>query len=195
MLLKQKVTKDVTVIVADLERLLIANGAAGRKTKSITQRLRDANHLPVEGRGRSAAVIGAEDAAKVLVALAGSTKAIEADTRLLELQKLRLSGSIPGGQTLIAVLALLLQNPEQFGRVQSVRIGRTSRHATIQYEALPSMHFGPPGFQFEDDRFYVEGVISGGLVRLIAAALSEVHQVGKQADFDEGEAETPSNVS
>jgi hypothetical protein len=131
----------------------------------------------------------------VLVALAGSTKANEADVRLLGLQSLRLSGSTPGGQTLISVLSLLLQNPEQFGRVQSVRIGRTTRRATIQYETFPPMHFGPPGFQFEDDRFYVEGVVSGGLIRLIAAALRGVHQVGEQADLDEDAAEPPSRSS
>ena len=183
------------MIVRDLERLLKSSGAASRKTEAVTQILRKAKQLPVTGRGPYAAQVGAAEAAAVLIALAGSSKANEADARLLDLQSLRLSGSNPGGQTLVSVLTQILQNPEQFGRVHSVRIGRTTRHATIQYETFPAMHFGPPGYQFEDDRFYVEGVISGGLIRLIGAALTGVHQVGEQADLDESEAEPPSNGS
>jgi hypothetical protein len=180
------------VIVRDLERLLKSSGAASRKIEAVTQILRKAKQLPVAGRGLYAAHVGAAEAAAVMIALAGSSKASEADARLLELQSLRLSGSTPGGQTFMSVLTQLLQNPEQFGRVHSVRIGRTTRHATVQYETLPPMHFGPPGFQFEDDRFYVEGVISGGLVRLIASALRGVHQVGEQSDLDEDDAKPPS---
>jgi hypothetical protein len=180
------------VIVRELERLLVANGAAPRKTAAITQFLREAGRLPVKGRGRNAAGVSAADVASILIALAGSSKANEADARLQVLKSLRLSGTLSGGQTLLTALTLLIENPEQFGRLEAVRISRTARHATLQFSSHTNLHFGTPGWEPCENRFSVEGVISGGLIRLVASALLEGTEAPDDLDEDVGDSSQPS---
>ena len=174
------------MIVRELERLLVANGAAPRKTAAITQILREAGHLPVKGRGLNAARVSAADVSAILIAVAGSSKANEAAARLQVLESLRLSGSAYGGQTLLTALTLLIQNPEQFGRLEGVRISRTARHATLQFSSHSNLHFGPPGWEPPKEHFLVEGVISGGLIRLIASELRKNAEKpdGRSKDVD-----------
>src|SRR5689334_7279410 len=117
------------MIVRDLERLLIEHGAGPAKMDAVTRQLRDTGRLPKGGRGPNAPSIGAIEAAAILIALAGSTKGAEADTRLKKLEGLRCASAKPA--ILIEMLATLMQNAKLVSQLKEVRVGRTTRRADV----------------------------------------------------------------
>lgn len=165
--------------VRDLERLLIESGVGAAKIDAVTRRLRDAGSLPKGGRGVNAPDIGAVEAAAILLAVAGSTKGVEADSRLAKIQSLPPLND-PGGRRLLEAITEVLRDPEQLARVRAIRVSRTARHAVFIYDDDPAAEFRSPEREPRRDRFYVEGVIPAGLLKRISDALHETHVEAKR---------------
>lgn len=158
--------------VRDLERLLIENGVGAAKIDVVTRRLREVGRLPKGGRGANAPEIGAPEAAAILLALAGSNKGVEADTRLEKLEQLPATeGS--GELKLLEAVTELLEDAEQLARVSFIRVGRTARHAHFVLSDGQSIEFRSPDRKPRPDRFYVEGVVPAGLLKRIADAINQ----------------------
>ena len=115
----------------EVERLLNEWGVGDAKLDAVTRKLRAAGHLPKGGRGPNAPQIGAREAALFLIAVAGSAKGNEADTRIEKLLQLssKLSGRL--GRTLLDAVEELLSQPAPLAQVAELRIGRTTRFAAI----------------------------------------------------------------
>lgn len=159
--------------VRGLERLLAQHGATATKLDAVTRRLRDAGRLPKGGRGLNAPDIGAEEAAVILVALAGSGKGLEADVRLAKLETLSCDFDDLGRLSLVQGLTMILEDPDVFGSIKEVRIGRTTRHAVVSYLGGAEDVFFESRSQRTCDKFYVEGILPGELLNTISRALRQ----------------------
>jgi hypothetical protein len=161
-----------------LERLLAQHGATATKLDAVTRRLRDAGRLPNGGRGPNAPEIGPEEAAVVLVALAGSGKGLEADLRLEKLETLSCKFEGFGRLGLIQALTMILEDPDVFASIHEVRISRTTRHAAISYLGKAEDVFSESRSRRKSDKFYVEGILPGQLLKVVARSLQQAERAG-----------------
>ena len=171
-------TKGARMRVRELERLLADRGAGAAKLDAVTRRLRQLGKLPTGGRGPNAPHIGPEEAAAILIALAGSTVGAEADSRLKKLAGLTQAKS-RGTRTLMDAVKQLLEHPEGLEKLREVRVSRTTRHATLIFNDGKTEEFrGGTGKSVPLSRFYVEGVLPSGLLTAVADALKN-HASGR----------------
>lgn len=161
------------MLVRELERLLAEHGVGAAKLDAVTRKLREASKLPKSGRGPNAPHIGAQEAACILIAVAGSTKGTEADVRLAKLAETKC-----GRFTLADTITALLAEPSKLDAIELVKVGRTTRHADVVH-ADGSVSAYRSGI-FDDKRFRVEGVLPAALLKLVASALSDDFQSKRQ---------------
>jgi hypothetical protein len=155
------------VRVRDLERLLTAHGVGSAKVDATTRKLRQSGRLPKGGRGLNAPAMSAKDAALILLAVAGSSKAIEADARVRKLEALR--GSVSKSR-LIDALTTMLLDPSELAAVLEVRISRTRRMAKVVFRDGRIEGFGAAAAD-QADKFYVEGVLLRKMLERVANAI------------------------
>ena len=158
--------------VRGLERLLTAQGVSAAKMDGITRKLRESGRLPKGGRGTNAPVIGPDEAATILIAVAGSARANEADVRVAKLETLVRDGR-PGACTLREAVTSLLRDPESLDAMAQVRIARTRRKAAFIFRdgRVEEFHTAKPDSRA--DRYYVEGILSAPLLKLVARAIRD----------------------
>jgi hypothetical protein len=144
----------------------------------ITRRLRENGQLPTGGRGFNAPIIGPHEAAIILIAVAGSPKAHEADVRAAKLGPLHSEGRA-GSRTLLNAVAALLSNPSELDALSEVRIARTTRRAKIIFRNGKLEEFRTGKSDPRSDRFDVEGILSAPLLALVARSLGNGQ--GKQS--------------
>lgn len=166
-------TKGIAVNARDLERLLTAQGVGGAKMDAVTRKLRESGRLPKGGRGTNAPTIGPNEAATILIAVAGSAKGNEADARVGKLECLRSTSDDHAKRTLLEVLALLLEDPSELANVAEVRVARTQRRAAIHSIDGRVEEFRAPKPENRTDRFCVEGILPSPLLRLISLAIGD----------------------
>lgn len=159
------------MIVRDLERLLCAHGVGGAKLDAVTRKLRECGRLPKGGRGTNAPEIGSNEAAMILIAIAGAGKGIEAEARLAKLDRMRTSSTKKLGKSLVECLASLLDHPAELEMVREVRISRTTSRASFRYVSEETDQFLPNNSKAREDRFQVEGILPRELLQTVAAAL------------------------
>ena len=157
--------------VRDLERLLTAQGVGAAKIDGITRKLRESGRLPLGGRGTNAPVIGAREAAIILIAVAGSAKANEADERMRKLESLRCTAEGKASALVEAITSLLEDRPG-LDAVAEIRVSRTRRRAAFHFRDGRIGNFLPSKPDGRVDRFSVEGILSGPLLKLVADALA-----------------------
>lgn len=158
------------MIARDLERLLIELGVGAAKVDAVTRKLRAAGHLPRGGRGRNAPLIGAREAALALIAIAGSTKGNEADTRMIKLLELASVSTRGAGRSLLDAVVQLMDDSVRLAEVVEVRVGRTTRYAAICYKSGKIEEF-VRARNTRPDRFSVEGIIPRSLLERVALGL------------------------
>jgi hypothetical protein len=151
--------------VRDVERLLVKRGAGAAKMDAVTRRLRACGRLPTGGRGPNAPRIGPQGVAAILLALAGSTTGAEADVRLEKLVDLPGVGGGSRATTLLQALTDCLEEPAALDHLIEVRVARTRKSAKFVYRDEPEVMFGAAP---QANKFYVEGVLPGELLREIA---------------------------
>lgn len=154
----------------ELERLLIEHGVGKAKVDMTTRQLRESGRLPTGGRGPNAPAIGPSEAAIILIAVAGSGKAIEADVRVEKLTRLR-STRGHRDRTLLDAVATYIANPLNLANVSEVRIARTTRRAAVHYRDGAIEEFLPSGRESGTDSFLVEGILSRRLLEIVARAI------------------------
>jgi len=139
----------------------------------VTRELRASGRLPKGGRGTNAPRISPKEAATTLIAVAGSSKANEANSRLDKLEPLRSSLPRKAPQTLIDSLTAFLGDEAAFERLLEVRIARTRRRASFHFRDGTVEEFLPAKPDGRRDRFYVEGILPAALLQLVARAMDE----------------------
>jgi hypothetical protein len=178
-------TKGNAVKVRDLERFLAGNGVDAAKIDAITRKLRDSGRLPKGGRGVHAPQIGARETAIILVAVAGCSKGLEADARMEKLEGLRSKSGKGAGTPLVEAIEALLLDRTRLKKVTSVRVGRTARQATIYFRDKTVEEFLPARPRDQEGRFWVEGVLPGSLLELVASAVAPDSNAGIQVAADD----------
>ena len=156
--------------VRDLERLLTAFGVGAAKMDGTTRRLREIGRLPLGGRGTNAPEIAAENAAAVLVAVAGSGKAIEADNRLAKLEE---SAKAQSGETIVAAISRMLDHPAELETIAEVRVSRTSRSASVHHTDGRVDRYGDSRSASRPTKFRVEGVLPSSLLKTVSNDLKK----------------------
>lgn len=154
----------------DLERLLVRAGGGGAKLDAITRQLRESRRLPVGGRGPNAPEIGAAEAAGLLIALAGSLKASDAQARLEALEGLP-AKKRKGALTLAELVETLLGDPSRCSDVAELRVSMTTPHALLIYRSGNIVTFGERPLFGGANRIRIEGVLQGELIGSIASLL------------------------
>lgn len=159
--------------VGELERLLVEHGAGVAKLNALTRRLRELGRLRDGGLEPNDAHLNSQEAAAILLALAGSTKGPEADLRLRKLEDLQRAPGRAQSPTLLGALAQMLEQPRSVSRLQEVRVGRTGRQAAFVFADGHAEEFRPvKETRRNADKFRVEGVLPAGLLWKVADALS-----------------------
>lgn len=172
--------------VRDLERLCRANGISAAKADMVTRSLRDAEELPVAGRGANAPEADAGVAAKILIAIAGSSKGNLAARRLAVLGLLR-SGR-GSRRTLLLRLTSLLEGSVDLEHLIQCRIGRNIREAQFIFDDGRTEIFTLNPAKDYSTRLRVEGVIPGAFLRELTSRLQETTSVPSPvADREEHE--------
>jgi hypothetical protein len=167
--------------VKALERLASSRGVNASKADTITRRLREADQLPLGGRGPNAPQIKAGEVAKFLIAVAGSAKANDAPVRLEKLMVLRGRNK----RTLLEALEDILMNTESRRSIREIRIARTRTHAIIVAGDLTSEEFFPSGKRLRPGRFYVAGILDAEFLEIVAAALAGGSDAPAELDADD----------
>lgn len=157
----------------DLERLLEAQGVSHAKMDGITRKLRESGSLPKGGRGTNAPVIGPTEAAIILIALAGSAKANEADARVGKLKPLISTSKGKVSRTLLNAVTSYLDGSSSLDALSEVRVSRTKRRAAFHFRDGGTEEFLHSRPDPRADRFYVEGILSAPLLALVARALAD----------------------
>ena len=157
----------------ELERLLTAHGVSSAKMDGVTRELRASNRLPKGGRGTNAPHINPIEAASTLIAVAGSSKANEANVRLEKLGPLRSTNDGMGDQTFHDALSSCLNSPSGPDELLEIRISRTKRRATFNFLDGRVIEFLPAKADVRPARFYVEGILPRGLLQLIAQEMAK----------------------
>lgn len=166
--------------IRDIERLLSANGIGRSKMDMVTRRLRETGELPKMARGANAPEATADHAVKVLIATAGSSKAVAADRRLGVL--VRLSHN---EESLPNRLKRLLNGGSEIDALVECRIGRNVREATLLFDGGVVEKFEvdhPPEYS---KRLRVEGVIPGELMRLLSKHLKSPNPISESNGAEE----------
>lgn len=114
----------------DLERLLAWHGVSSSKMAAITRALRHGGHLEVRGRGANAPDLDATAAATILVAVAGSGKAVDAERRFRVLKDLV---DVESGRTLLEAMTDVIDSGTNSDNLIEVRVGRNVRIASFVY--------------------------------------------------------------
>lgn len=182
--------------VRDLERLLTSQGVSAAKMDGITRKLRESGRLPTGGRGNNAPDIGPNEAAIILIAVAGSPKVNEADMRAAKLEPL-LSEGRAGTRTLLEAVMSLLADPAKLDAITEVRIARTRRRATFIFRSGKVEEFRTAKPNGQDERFYVEGILAAPLLKLVARAI-QIGEAGKamlEGEANASDASPPSASS
>jgi hypothetical protein len=138
----------------------------------ITRKLRECGRLPTGGRGINAPIIGPREAAIILIAVAGSPKANEADTRVAKLEPL-LSGGRVGARTLLEAVTSLLADPMHLEGLTEVRIARTRRRAAFIFRDGDVEEFHTAKPDARTDRFSVDGIMTAPLLELVVRAIRD----------------------
>jgi hypothetical protein len=157
----------------DLERLLTDAGATATKTATITGQLRGTGHLPKAGRGPYAPSVGAREAAVILTAVAGCSRANEAGERMRRLERLTASD----GELFIDRLTALLDDAARVRAVVEVRVARTIGRALIIYRDGRVEEFLGRRQHDLEQRFRAVGELPGGLLETVAVALKQMPPV------------------
>jgi len=160
--------------VKDLERLLTDAGATASKVATITGKLREQGKLPKAGRGPHAPQIGPKEAALVLLAVAGSSRANESGQRIEKLERLALRSSDASADAEVSLVERfihLLDDPDRAGNVEEARISRTIGRATIIYRNGAFEEFTGPRTYNLDEKFRAVGELPGGLLKRVATLL------------------------
>lgn len=171
--------------IRDIERLLAANGIAKSKMDAVTRRLRESKKLPAAGRGVNAPDATTVQAAKVLIATAGSAKGVSADKRLMVLRNLK-SGT-GAGTRLSRRIKALLEGDAQLKNLIECRIGRNVREASFHFDDGSVETFVMKQPRDYSTRLRTEGVIPGDLMRLLADLLQRrisVPEAGRDEEPD-----------
>jgi hypothetical protein len=158
----------------------------------ITRKLRESGRLPTGGRGINAPIIGPSEAAIILIAVAGSPKANEADTRAAKLEPL-LSNGRAETRTLLEAVTSLLADPTNLDTIAEVRIARTKRRAAFIFRGGKVEEFHPAKPDARADRFSVEGILAAPLLELVARAIrnSEGGEAVLQGEFSANDPSSP----
>lgn len=165
--------------VRQLEFALQELGVPASALDVVTRQLRAQKMLPVGGRGLNAPKIGPDEAAWVLIGLAGSDAAAQAAWALHKQLELRMvPGSAPRhSDEFVSVVQILLGNPDWAGEVVELRVGRSHALSQIIYRDGHVERFvGPDAPHLAAGggmRFRTEGVIGGGMLHQIAIDLAE----------------------
>jgi hypothetical protein len=155
--------------VKALERLIASRGVDASKADAITRKLRESGHLPLGGRGPNAPRIGSREAATLLIAVAGSSKAADASTRVEKLADLQ---SRARANSLLDAVEKILSDPAERDSVREVRIARTRRRAVIIRSDHSTEEFRPKGKRPQSGRFFVEGILDNEFLSAVADALA-----------------------
>jgi hypothetical protein len=142
------------------------------KIDGITRKLRECGRLPTGGRGINAPIIGPREAAIILIAVAGSPKANEADTRVAKLEPL-LSGGRVGARTLLEAVTSLMADSTYLESLTEVRIARTRRKAAFVFKDGKVEEFYTANPNARADRFSVEGIMTAPLLELVVQAIRD----------------------
>jgi hypothetical protein len=149
----------------DLLAMLRTLGGSRIKLDTVARQLRADGSLPVSGHGPSAARIGPEEAARVLLANAGSTKAVDASNRLAALVELQ---NRNGGTLLDAVTDMLSGNTVC---ADELRISRRSNWAVVKMGHFEVI-YSSPDYDRASDHVRTEGIISGAALEKVRALLA-----------------------
>lgn len=184
----------------DLELLLpTLSGHTAADLDLRFRELRKMRMLPTGGRGRHAPDITAEHVATILIAVAGSTKAIEAARAVLDFAPLReVEG---GGETFAEALTTILNDEDLAGVVGAVRLCRTLNFAEIEYEnGAPTRRFfndeaiekiksiGTAGvLAYGTTTIVDQTVIGAGIIHQLAIDLADTDDAEWTADVPRGE--------
>jgi len=160
------------MIGRDLERLLIDNGVSPAKMDAVTRKLRVTGRLPKGGRGANAPQLGSSEAALVVIAVAGSAKANEADIRLEKLSDLTSASWQKIRRSLLNAVDQLLCDPHALANIIELRVGRTTRYAAIHFKDGTVEEFLYNKRNSRSDRFSVEGIVPRALLERIADGLN-----------------------
>lgn len=165
--------------VRDLERLLVSLGAPSSFLDTVTRVLRSKSRLPIGGRGAHAPDIGPDEAAWIILALAGTdvaARAVEGLARLLDLQ-------LPTGErarfatSFVDAIQVILGSPESAAQIREVRVGRSHALSQIIYCDGEIERFVLPGTspssaaEVGSTKFRSEAVLTGGLLVRVAQAV------------------------
>lgn len=140
-------------------------GASRIKLDTITRQLRVDGLLPVGGHGPFAPALQPEHAARILIANAGSTKAVQASSRLAVLAKLQ----NPKGRTLLE--ALTAQLAAQAVDIDEVRVSRRSDVAVLKTGDSEDIYFGA-NYDRSADHIRTEGIITGHALEQVRSLLA-----------------------
>ena len=150
--------------VSDLERLVSSYGVSSSKMGAVTRELRHSGRLPVKGRGPNALDLDPSLAAMVLIATAGSGKAVKADSRLNSLENLI---DVSSGKNLLDAFTEILDGQSGLKDVIEVRIGRNIREASIVYTGKV-VYFRQKIPRDYRSHLRVEGILPYTLLRLVS---------------------------
>lgn len=158
--------------VRDLERLLVNLGCEASTLDVITRLLRANDLLPVGGRGPNAPTIGAVEAARIVLAVAGSEVAARSLSALESMAQLYCDN-----RDFVGTMQALLADPEAAATVKEVRISRNLPLAIIAYDTGEEERFTSlqvdGGLLSEHNRYRSEGVLPGLMLAEIAGGLEE----------------------
>lgn len=154
----------------ELEKLVVAEGATASKVATIATKLRETGRLSKSGRGPYAPTINARQAATMLVAVAGSSRANVAGARIEKLEALTLNGE-EDEATLIGRLTEILEDARLSSAIEEVRVARTIGRAVILYRMGQIEEF-LGGTRYDlNRRFRSVGELPGGLLETVAQLL------------------------
>jgi len=169
--------------MGDLQALLRDLGASRVKLDTVARQLRAEGWLSVLGHGPSAARIGAREAALMLLATAGSSKAVQASKRLEVLASLRNAQH----RTLVDVLTEQLEAPSV--HVDELRVSRRSDWAALITDGCEEA-FSSPRYQRLDDHVRTEGIFTGYALERVRALLAGPSPMQRRRQRKRGKAGT-----
>jgi hypothetical protein len=167
----------------ELEFALAKFGASASQLDKVTRSLREAIVVPTGARGINAPSLDDWKAAWIIVGLAGSDIASRAAENVLRIQAL-VNQERTCDRELIGAMVAIIGDLESASKVDEVRICRNFPLATIVWKSGKVERFVGPDVPadevavFDAVSFRIEGVLSGGLLEVIA---KEIAKTSKQA--------------
>lgn len=175
----------------DLQRFLSGVGFSEVKLDTVTRKLRGDGALVTRGRGPYAHHVSAEEAAKVIIAYLGTSKAAFAASRLNALADIRSSHS---GQHLLEAVTDRLTDESLCHKLSMLRVSRRSDRATF-YEVDGSIELFCNDASASPDRVGTEGFMIGDVFRGISLLLSDEGQVRQNGSTTMTRADSQGDVS